>query len=290
MLSMTGQGQAQVIIDDCRVHAEVRSVNNRFLKVVVRCGDSFSAFGPRIEKLVQQDLRRGSVNVNVKIEAEALSSGYRLNTSVMSQYYQQLSQLMGEQSVPDWNALLALPGVVDDSLIDAEAIEATWPVVAQAVQQALVHTNQMRKAEGEAMVRDLLENLQTIDRYVKEIQSRAPMVVTNYQNRLLDKMKQLLDPHQVSLEPSDIVREVGLYADRCDISEEVVRLNSHLEQFQSLLSAGESQGRKLDFLTQEMFREINTIGSKANDAEIAQSVVNVKTCIERIREMVQNIE
>lgn len=290
MLSMTGQGQAQVMAEGCRAHAEVRSVNNRFLKVVVRCGDTFSAFGPRIEKLVQQELRRGSVNVNVKVEAESLSSGFRLNESVLRGYFKQWSDLTGSQDAADWRSLLSLPGVVDESFTDEEAIEEVWPVVEEAVQLALTNINRMRKAEGDAMVKDLTDNLGQIQQYVEQIQKRAPLVLENYQGRLLERMRQLLEPHQVALEPADVVREIGLYADRCDISEEIVRLNSHLEQFQLLLDSGESQGRKLDFLTQEMFREINTIGSKANDADIAQSVVSVKTCIERIREMVQNIE
>lgn len=289
MLSMTGQGQAQVVTDKCRIHAEVRSVNNRFLKVMVRCGETFTAFGPRIEKLVQQELRRGSVNVNIKIESEIISGGYRLNSSVLKHYQQQFSELTGQQQ-DDWRALLTLPGVVDESVVDPSVIEQVWPSVEKSVAEALDALNEMRRIEGEAMVRDLQENLGSIGTQIEAIQQRAPQVLTNYQERLLERMRQLLQPHQVTLEPADVVREVGLYADRCDISEEIVRLNSHLQQFSQLLDCGESQGRKLDFLTQEMFREINTIGSKANDAEIAQAVVEVKTNIERIREMVQNIE
>ncbi len=290
MLSMTGQGQSQVMADGCRVHAEVRSVNNRFLKVSVRCGESFNSFGPRIEKLVQGELRRGSVNVNVKIEAESLSAAYQINETVLRNYHRQFLGLTGRNEVEDWRSLLVLPGVVDESLADENTIEEIWPVVQEAVKQALECIHRMRQAEGDAMARDLAENLGTIGQYVDEIQTRAPSVLESYQSRLLERMKQLLEPHQVTLEPADVLREVGLYADRCDISEEIVRLKSHLDQFSSLLDSKDSQGRKLDFLTQEMFREINTIGSKANDAEIAQAVVNVKTAVERIREMVQNIE
>lgn len=290
MLSMTGQGQAHNVADGCRAQVELRSVNNRFLKVMVRCGDMFNAFGPRVEKLVQSGIKRGSVNVNIKIELDALDGVFKLNEAVLRNYQVQFAKLSGRDDPQDWTALLALPGVVHDSVADEGTIEQAWPVVQQAVNQAIANINQMRQAEGDAMGRDLGENLNLISTMVQQITLRAPAVGEAYEKRMLDRMRQLLEPHQVQVESADIAREVGLFADRCDISEEIVRLRSHIEQFTASLTDSESQGRKLDFLTQEMFREVNTIGSKANDAEISQCVISVKTAIERIREMVQNIE
>jgi uncharacterized protein (TIGR00255 family) len=148
----------------------------------------------------------------------------------------------------------------------------------------------MRIEEGVAMARDLLANCHTIDQQLQCIESRAPLVVAAYRERLAEKMNNLLAGHAGTIGEPDLAREVGLFAERCDIAEETVRLRSHLRQFQSTMDARESSGRKLDFIIQEMFREANTISSKANDAEISAWVVEIKTLIERMREMVQNVE
>ena len=148
----------------------------------------------------------------------------------------------------------------------------------------------MRETEGNAIEAVFNQQLDSLKLIVEQIKDRAPIVVTNYQQRLTDKINKLLETHDVTLNEGDLAREIGLYADRCDITEEVVRLNSHLEQFRNVMQSATSQGRKLDFITQELFREVNTIGSKANDTLIANSVVEAKTIIERIREQVQNIE
>ena len=158
------------------------------------------------------------------------------------------------------------------------------------MQLALGQFNAMRETEGIAIEAVFNQQLDSLKMIVEQIKDRAPVVVTNYQERLTDKINKLLETHDVTLNESDLAREIGLYADRCDITEEVVRLNSHLGQFQNVMQSATSQGRKLDFITQELFREVNTIGSKANDTLIANSVVEAKTIIERIREQVQNIE
>jgi uncharacterized protein (TIGR00255 family) len=148
----------------------------------------------------------------------------------------------------------------------------------------------MRQDEGRAMTADLMENCQAISVEVDAVHRLAPRVSEGYRQRLTEKLTKLLSEHGVAVEASGIVREVGFFAERTDISEEIVRLRSHLEQFATIMDSAESNGRKLDFITQEMFREANTIGSKANDAQIAHHVVEIKTAIERIREMIQNVE
>ena len=140
------------------------------------------------------------------------------------------------------------------------------------------------------MAKDLQANCQSIGEMLGQIEVLAPKVIDAYEQRLTDRLKQIQEKHQLDLQPAEIIREVGLFADRCDVSEEVVRIRSHLEQFAAIMKDEQSNGRKLDFLTQELFREANTIGSKANDAEIARHVVEIKTIVERIREMVQNVE
>jgi uncharacterized protein (TIGR00255 family) len=148
----------------------------------------------------------------------------------------------------------------------------------------------MRAEEGAAMAADLHANCQAITRSLDSVDDRAPLVVEAYGRRLTERLNKLLDQYPVSIDPADVVREVGIFADRSDISEEIVRLRSHLRQFDSTACGEESNGRKLEFLIQEMLRETNTIGSKANDAEIARHVVEIKTAIERMREMIQNVE
>src|SRR5262249_26914324 len=150
--------------------------------------------------------------------------------------------------------------------------------------------NGMRTEEGRAMERDLRDNCALIGRELAAIEVRAPLVVEAYRNRLAERLNALLKEYKVTVTAADIVKEVGLFAERGDIAEEIVRLKSHLEQFAATLKEPESSGRKLDFLTQEMFRETNTIGSKGNDAEIARHVIEIKAAVERLREMVQNVE
>jgi uncharacterized protein (TIGR00255 family) len=185
---------------------------------------------------------------------------------------------------------LALPGVVHEPTADIEEIEAEWPQIERVVNEALAHLAQMRIDEGRSMAADLVANARQIATELAQIETRAPLVVEAYRSRLTDKLNKLLAEVGGRIEPSDVVREVGVFAERSDISEEIVRLKSHLEQFDGIMASDESQGRKLEFLIQEMFRETNTIGSKANDAEIARHVIEMKTAIERMREMIQNVE
>ncbi len=303
---MTGQGQALVSQAGCTVQAEIRSVNNRFLKVAVRCGERFNELAPRVERLVQAQVRRGTVNVSLKVSAAGLNNSYQINPEVLHGYQQQVASLCG--GTLDWGqqpqllaALLGLPGVTDDGGGDPESLEAIWPIVELAVSESIERLNEMRAVEGQAMARDLSENLEQIAARVREIEHRAPLASQSYQQRIMERIQQLLATARsgdaglaAATAPGgssiDLIREVAVFADRCDFSEETVRLRSHLTQFSQLLQDRDSQGRKMDFLIQELVRETNTIGSKANDAGIAGQVVEIKTCIERLREMVQNIE
>lgn len=301
LLSMTGQGQAMVSQAGNTVQAEVRSVNNRFLKVSVRCGELFNELAPRIERVVQTQVRRGTLNLNLRVSAGSLESAYRLNSEVIAGYQRQLREINGDvmeaNSAELLAAILTLPGVTDEGGGNREQVEALWPLMETAVLQAIRQLNEMRAVEGQAMQRDLAQNLEIMTSRLQEIERRAPTVSQTYQQRILDRIQQLVTavggPEGAAFGQGwsvDLIREVAVYADRCDFSEEVVRLRSHLDQFRRLLDDSESQGRKMDFLIQEMVRETNTIGSKGNDAEIAVQVVDLKTCIERMREMVQNVE
>ena len=160
----------------------------------------------------------------------------------------------------------------------------------ETIEAAIGQMDRMRSEEGRAMAADLRANALVAAASLQEVERRAPLVIESYRGRLAERVQKAIAEYQLTLDPADLLREVSLFADRSDVSEEVVRLKSHLDQFDQLLDAEESSGRKLDFLTQEMLREANTIGSKANDVEIARQVIDIKSAIERIREMIQNVE
>lgn len=288
LLSMTGHGQALVQGDSAQVLAEVRSVNNRFLKLNI-IGDLDSAQLSELESLVKQFLNRGAVNLRLKVELLDGTYNFRLDQTAIKAYAQQLRAILGPDQPIDLNALLQLPGAVEESS-QINQSSAAWPLIQQAARQALENLTEMRREEGQFMERDLAANCEIIEQTANQIEKLAPQVIETYSRKITDRINQMLSKFEVSVEPQEVIREVGIFAERVDISEEIVRLNSHVGQFRGILNGTSSDGRKLDFLTQEMLRETNTIGSKANDAAIASQVIEIKTAIERIREMVQNVE
>ncbi len=285
---MTGHGEAVASCDDATVTVDLRTINNRFFKLNLRITEGYNALEPRIEAAVRKHVKRGTVHINLRIDRKALPEDFRLNLVALQSYQQQLRQV--DPAFSDIAALTALPGVVVEGASGALNIDRSWPLVEQAIEEAAVGLQQMRGSEGRAMAEDMKGNFATLLLELDEVAQRAPLVVEGYRSRLTDRLKKLLSDQGQDVDPATIVREVGFFAERADISEEIARLRSHLEQFAEIVALPESNGKKLDFLTQELNRETNTIGSKSNDAEIARRVVEMKTAIERIREMVQNIE
>jgi uncharacterized protein (TIGR00255 family) len=290
---MTGHGEAHRHEGNIVVAVEVRTINNRYFKLNVRSSENYASLEPQIEDVVRQQVRRGTVQVTLRVDREPTPDDYVLNEVVLASYRQQLEQMHEKLHIAErvrLETLLTLPGVVNEKYSHDDAIEREWPIARKTLEEALGRLNQMRQEEGRAMTADLTANCKLLSGELAEVEQRAPSVVDNYRGRITERLNKLLSELGVSVQPSDIVREVGLFADRTDISEETVRLRSHLEQFATFMNAQESNGRKLDFLIQEMFRETNTIGSKSNDALIARHVVEMKTAIERMREMIQNVE
>lgn len=289
---MTGQGSARLRRDGVAVSVEIRTVNSRYYKLALRVSEGYSALEPRIDDVVRRAIRRGTVQVDVRVEPEVAADQYRLNEDVLLSYFRQIHTLADrwqlDRSVR-LESLLILPGVAVERLADSDH-DGCWPVLEETLTTALAQLARMRLDEGAAMAADLLVNCGAILEQIGEIEKRSPCVIDGYRQRLTERVNRLLGEYQVSVEPSDMVREVGLFAERSDISEELVRLRSHLDQFRDIMQAPDAEGRKLEFITQEMFREANTIGSKANDAEISRRVIEIKTAIERIREMIQNVE
>lgn len=290
--SMTGCGEgfanSQGVV--CRV--EIRSVNHRHFKCTIRTREGFHLLEPRLEAALRERIRRGSLQVALEVTGTAVPSGRRLDREQLAAYLDDWESFCDTRGLPTPQAidpLLGLPGVLQDSPPDTAAVEASWPVIQTATTAALDQLDAMRRAEGDALVADLEQACQEIDRLVAVIRQRVPEVVAEHRQRLLERVAKVLESHQARLSENDLIREVALLADRSDISEELVRLESHVEQFRGLL-ADPAPGRSLDFLAQELGREANTIGSKSVDVTIAHAVVDLKSQIERIREQAANIE
>jgi len=290
---MTGFGEAYCQRDGLAVAVEVRTINSRFFKLALRTSEGYGSLEPQIEALVRDRIRRGTIQVNLRIDRTASPEEFKINVGVLHGYWRQLQALQQQweltTTVP-LESLLLLPGVVSDQSVGRSDAAADWPAVQQTVQAALENLARMRGEEGRAMAADLKANCRAAAAALEQIRQRAPLVVDAYRVRLEERLKKILAEFEVVLDPADLIREVSLVADRGDISEEIVRLRSHLEQFEAIMDLPESSGRKLEFLTQEMAREANTIGAKAADVAIARHVIEIKTAIERIREMIQNIE
>jgi uncharacterized protein (TIGR00255 family) len=246
-----------------------------------------------LEHLVRERVKRGTVQVILRIERPRRPEDYRLNLVALASYRDQLRGLQGSAagSAPvDLSQLLSLPGVVEEVRTAGHSPHEEWPEVARVVTRALDALEAARAQEGRAMAAELSALGRSINEHLGRIADRAPMVVQAYHKRITDRVQALVLEQGVTVEPKDLIREVAILADRCDISEEVVRLRAHLAQYAAIIEEPESSGRKLEFLVQEMGREINTIGSKASDVEISRAVVDVKALLEKIRELVQNVE
>jgi uncharacterized protein (TIGR00255 family) len=292
LLSMTGFGDARLQQGSRTITAEVRTVNNRFLKCALRLPDAYGLFEADLEKLVRSLIARGTVNLTVRIEQTSPVNRYRLDTDVLAAYASQLETIADEIGVKGSNlgALLQLPGVVSERNSAVEDPSGDWHLVQSVVSDALKKLDVFRRSEGAAMADELRTNLAIIETELEGIVEQAPIVVSEFRNRLRDRVAELLSGTEAKVSDADLIREVSIFAERADINEEITRLRSHISQFRSFLDDHVSQGRKLDFLTQELFREVNTIGSKANSVAIAHRGVEMKAAVEKIREILQNIE
>jgi uncharacterized protein (TIGR00255 family) len=290
---MTGFGDFRGQDDRLCVAIEVRSVNNRYFKIIVKSPERFQPLEGEIERVVRESITRGTVNVLLRVDGIAASLGYRLDPAILKSDWQELNGLssaLGQAPPRDLSGLLALPGVVVEGDSTRTDPREAWPLIESTLRAALKKLREFRAAEGASMAQDLQTNLRVVRTELDEIAAKAPEIVREFRDKLHERVRELLAGSESSVQPADLIREVSIFADRCDIGEEILRLRSHIEQFQAFALEPQSQGRKLEFLTQEMVRETNTIGSKANNVEVAHAVVEIKSAIERIREVVQNLE
>jgi len=292
---MTGFGEARYQSDSLNLSIELRALNNRYLKVSVRAADPYHLLEPEFEKVIRRVVRRGTLQVHLRCDRKSAAHEFRVNPIALRSYLNQVRAVCEELGAGDqlgflMGQVLALPGVVPEPGALTSHLHEDWPVMEQVLGEALAKLQAMRQEEGRAMAQELLANRDHIAVHLERIRDHIPHVSTAYRDRLYERVRAVLGELDVQIDRSDLIKEVSIFAERSDIAEEVMRLASHLDQFQVIMNEPESPGRKLEFLTQEMFREANTIGSKAGDVEISREVVEIKGTLEKIRELVQNVE
>jgi uncharacterized protein (TIGR00255 family) len=288
--SMTGYGRAHREDASGGLTVEIRSVNNRFLKVSVRLPEAWDRLTPGIENVVKDKVSRGTVYVNLRKQgAFAGAKEFLINRAAVEECRRQLAQIEGGEEVT-LAQLLLLPGMVGAADEAASGIDEIWKSVEGVVREALDEMMRMRRREGEHLKGVLLRETQALCQMMKGIRARAPEMVKSYRDRLAARVRELLQGSDVNLAESDLAREVAMFAERSDIREEIDRMDSHLAQVAGLLETDEPAGRQLEFLIQEMFRETNTMGSKAADVELASLVLDAKAAVDRLKEQVMNVE
>ncbi|HEX4055502.1 MAG TPA: YicC/YloC family endoribonuclease [Tepidisphaeraceae bacterium] len=292
IVSMTGFGDATAERDGTHYSVEIRSLNNRFYKSTIKLPDHVSGLEPEIETALREGLGRGSITFVLKMRTDSAEAAYHLNIPALTAYLQQLQQVKGLEKMVqiDLASLVQLPGVCQEPRDETDEIEHHGEVIRQLTKSAIAKLAAMRAQEGKSLLADLLKHTKVILTHLSEIQTRAPSVIEDYHRRLSQRVNLLLSKAELQVSQDDLLKEVAVFAERADISEEIQRLTSHLEAFEQASRTGEHAGRKLDFIAQEMLREANTIASKANDAAIARHIVEIKGAIDRLKEQVQNVE
>jgi uncharacterized protein (TIGR00255 family) len=283
---MTGFGRAE----SPRFTVEVQSVNHRFLEARCRLPRRWSGLEPRIQQAVQQRFARGHFEVKLEPRGEEVSRSLRVDVALARQYVEALRTLQRELRLPGEVGLELVAGQRDLVAVEEaeENLEEIWAALEPVLVEALRALGAMRAREGQALTGVLERHLLEVADGLARVRGRVPEVVRGQRDRLRERVRDLLDGRLP--DPERLEQEVALLAERADVAEECDRLESHLAQFRHALAEAGPQGRRLDFLLQEMNREVNTIGSKAADAVIAQDVVGLKTTVERLREQVQNVE
>lgn len=290
--SMTGYGQAESVPGEKNYFkVELRSVNHRYLDINIRMPREIQALEEKVRRRLQQVLSRGRVEVNITWNAEdAEAVNVVLDRKLLFAYRKALAEMQdicGVKDAPVLEILTRFPDLLRVEKAETE-LDKIWSDLLPVLDAAAAKLQRQRLEEGARLEADLLPRLQLVADFSRQVEERAPLIVAEYRKKLAERLHEFLA--QAEIDSSRLLMEAAIFADRCNVTEELVRLGSHLEAFKATLQEKGPVGRKLDFLTQELFREVNTIGSKANDYEVARLVVEMKSELEKIREQVQNIE
>jgi len=289
--SMTGYGRSEQQNGNFACTVEIRSVNNRYIEIHTRLPKHLTAIELSIKKLIKSRCSRGSFDLNVTLHSNesGMDQTIKPNLDLAAQYFEAFKEIKNKLDLEGEIKIDAVFGLKDIIKVEPLSLDDSQEsMILATVGQALDALNQMRREEGKNLQDDILGRLASVAEMTRSLQQRQPLVIQEHQNRLKEKVKTLSDG--IELDPTRLAQEVALLADRCDISEEITRLESHLNQFNALIQSEDPLGRKLEFITQEINREVNTIGSKSADYQISQSVIEIKSLLEKVREQIQNIE
>jgi len=295
--SMTGYGAAERVDPDVRIAVEIRTVNNRFFKASLHLPEGLGAVEVAIDKILRATITRGTVNLTLGVEPRGAAARVPINKDILQAYLKDLEGFAGGRSGKNddysnglLGFVLALPGVVGGQDVLLTGIDNLPARIEAVVQEGVARLNAMRDAEGQTTATDMRATLDEMEKWLAAIDARVPAVIEEYRERLRERVTALLEGVEIALDDQVLAREVAFAAERSDINEEIARLRSHVGQFRELLVESGPGGRKLEFITQEMYREVNTMGAKSNDSEISRLVVSVKVGVDRLREQSQNVE
>ena len=290
--SMTGYGRAETILKGKRTVAEIKSLNHRYLEVSLRLPPTLASLEMEIKKKIAKVFSRGKIEVSIRMDYNGSPdkvTGLDLNIPLIRSYYSLLCRIKQELNMKDEITLAMMAPFMDAfAAPEEDDIAAVWQLLEVVLDEAVVALTVMREKEGDVLCRDLRDRVATVARLLEVVGNRGPQALTAYQNRLRERIKELAV--DMEIDESRLRQEIAIMAEKSDIMEEIVRLRSHIDQFNDMLQSDQAVGRKVDFLIQEMGREANTIGSKSSDAEISRHVIEIKSELARIREQVQNIE
>lgn len=290
--SMTGFGKSSIENQQLKLNLEIKTVNHRYLDFIIRLPKKFTAYEELIKKQIKGRIERGRVEVYLSIE-EATASDFSVkpNYAVLDEYRSAFESIRERYQLSDKVTLSMLTRYPESLSIEAKVLdeEETLKLLSDCVYEAITELIQMREAEGQALFQDIMNRAFTIGELLNQIETLSPQILENHKSKMSERIKELLSD-KGNFDEGRLMMEVAIFADRTTITEEIVRLRSHLEQLRSIFKEKESKGRKLDFLLQEMNREVNTIGSKSPDVDISNYVVELKSEMEKIREQIQNIE
>ena len=290
---MTGYGEAEREINGVSYAVEIKAVNNRYLKTNVKLPDAVAFLEQYVEKLLRKSLSRGTVNYVLRVKDASANALFDINEAALRAVMERLNGVRSSADIDgtiDVSSLLSLPGIIRPTVPDEEMAEQIREIVLDVSEEAVDKLKQMRAAEGSFLEAELESHCQEIRQNLEKIRARSAVVMQGCARRLKKRVDELLAEAKLKLDEETLAREVAVLADRSDISEEIARLDSHLQRFAEGCQSNDQTGRKLDFISQEMLREANTIASKASDTEIIRCVVNIKCQVDRIKEQVQNVE
>lgn len=291
--SMTGYGRGEASSDRIKIVVEIKSVNHRYSEIVAKIPKKMNPFEERVKAMIKDQVQRGRIELYVNYE-EQVGADYSIlpNDAVLDQYYAALKHLKDRYELRDDVTLSLMsrhPEAFRVEYVEVDG-EAIWTVLEKAAAAAIAQMVEMRKTEGAKLVVDILERISQMKSRLDKIESQSPQIVEAYRQKMRDRLTDLLGDMGIQIDEARIAHEIAIFADKTNVTEEIVRLKSHFDQIADIIDQGGAAGRKLDFLVQEMNREVNTIGSKSPDFEISNDVIELKSELEKIREQIQNIE